>query len=328
MTGDREVLLRLAREVIEAEAGAIANLVPLLDARFLEGVELLAAASGRVIVTGMGKSGLIGAKLAATFCSTGTPAFFLHTADALHGDLGLVTVDDVVIALSKSGRTAELSQLLPLFERLKVPIVAMTADPDSPLARAARVVLPLPSLREAGPEELIPTASTAAMMALGDALAVALMHRRGFDAAALSFVHAGGVIGRQAGVTVGDLMHGGDGLPRVADSVTLREALVEILGKKLGMTTVIAANGRLAGVVTDGDLKRIFLSERGATALDAPVTDFMSHAPRTIEPGASIARAVQRMEDPGRGLITSLVVIDDDDRPIGVLHLHDCLRPA
>jgi arabinose-5-phosphate isomerase len=320
--------LETARDVLRAGADALRSLLDTLDDRFTRAVDLLLAARGRVIVTGMGKSGLVAAKVAATFCSTGTPAFFLHPAEALHGDLGLVTREDVVLALSKSGRTAELAQLLPMFERLGVPIVAVVGDAQSPLGRAARVVLPLGPLREAGPAELVPTSSTTATMALGDALAVALMKRRGFDAESLAFIHAGGVIGRQAGRTAADLMHSGQALPAVSDSATLREALVEVMNKKLGMTTVTGADGRLAGILTDGDLKRILLSPRGADALDRPVSEFMTPRPRTIDADASVASAVRIMEDPARGLITSLVVVDGRGVPTGVLHLHDCLRPA
>lgn len=328
MNDDRDALLAAARQVLDAGRDAITGLSEALDDRFLAAVELLAAVSGRVVVTGVGKSGLVGAKIAATLSSTGTPAFFLHTADALHGDLGVVTKDDVVLAFSKSGRTAELIQLLPLLQRIGVPVVALVADLESPLALSARVALPLGRVRDAGPEDLIPTASTTAAMALGDALAVALMQRRGFDARSLAFVHVGGVIGRQAGVSVAEIMHSGTALPVVTEAATLREALVEILEKKLGVTTVTGRDGRLAGILTDGDLKRIFLSEMGAAALDQPVSSFMSRTPRTIAPSAPVAEAVRVMEDPGRGLVTALVVVDGAGHATGVIHLHDCLAPA
>lgn len=319
--------LEIARQVLAAEVEALNGLLAGLDERFATAVDALLASRGRVIVTGMGKSGLVGAKIAATFCSTGTPAFFLHPAEALHGDLGLVTKDDVVLAISRSGRTAELAQLLPLFQRLGTPIVALVSDEDSPLARAARVVIPLGRVKEAGPGDLVPTSSTTAAMALGDALAIALMHRRGFDEASLAFVHAGGVIGRQAGLAVRDLMHSGPALPVVAESATLREALLEIIRAKLGMTTVTGSDGRLAGILTDGDLKRILLSPSGEHALEQPVADMMIRNPRTIDADAPVAAAVRVMEDPARGLITSLVVIDSGGRAEGVIHLHDCLQP-
>jgi arabinose-5-phosphate isomerase len=325
---DRDRLLAAARESLAAARDALAGLDAALDERFFAAVERLGEVRGRVVVTGLGKSGLVAAKIAATLSSTGSPAVFLHTADALHGDLGVVTADDAVLALSKSGRSAELVQLLPLFKRIGVPVVAMVSDLASPLAQGADIVLPLGKVRDAGPEDLVPTASTTAMMALGDALAVTLMHRRGFDANALAFVHAGGVIGRQAGLTVEQLMHAGEALPAVSESASLREALVEILKRKLGVTTITGPDGRLAGILTDGDLKRIFLSEKGATALEAPVAGVMIRSPRTIAPTAPVAEAVRVMEDPARGFVTSLVVVDDRGNAIGIIHLHDCLKPA
>ncbi|HEX7880663.1 MAG TPA: KpsF/GutQ family sugar-phosphate isomerase [Candidatus Eisenbacteria bacterium] len=328
MTPDTDRVLAAARNSLAAARDAISGLDASLGAPFLDAIERLGAIRGRIVVTGLGKSGLVAAKIAATLSSTGSPAVFLHTSDALHGDLGVVTPDDAVLALSKSGRSAELVQLLPLFKRIGVPIVAMVSDTASPMAQGADIVLPLGKVRDAGPEDLVPTASTTAMMALGDALAVALMHRRGFDASALAFVHAGGVVGRQAGTTVEQLMHAGEALPMVSDTATLREALVEILKKKLGVTTIAAADGRLAGILTDGDLKRIFLSEKGATALESPVADMMVRSPRAIAPAAPIAEAVRVMEDPARGFVTSLVVVDGASKAIGIIHLHDCLKPA
>jgi len=324
---DRDRAIVSARDVLSAAVDALSSLRESLDGRFEEAVELLLQSKGRVIVTGMGKSGLVAGKIAATLCSTGTSAFFLHPAEALHGDLGLVRGDDVVLALSKSGRTAELSQLLPLFDRLGVPVIAIVGDLDSPLARSARVVIPIGSVREAGPGGLIPTASTTVAMVLGDALAVAVMERRGFDPGSLAFVHPGGVIGRQASLRVQDVMHAGDELPGVPESATLREALVEIIRKKLGMTAVVDSVGRPAGVLTDGDLKRIFLSPEGDQALEKPVARFMSRNPRSIGPAASVAAAVRLMEDPGKGPITSLIVLDGE-KLVGVIHLHDCLKPA
>lgn len=323
-----EELLAIARDVLRGGAEALLALEATLDERFVAAVELLAGCRGRVVVTGMGKSGLVGGKIAATLRSTGSPASFLHPAEALHGDIGLVAPDDVVVALSRSGRTAELGLLLPLLERLDVPIVALTADEASPLARAARVVLPLGRPREAGPVELVPTSSTTAMLALGDALAMALLRRRGFTAESLAFVHPAGVIGRQAGRTAEELMHAGAGLPRVAESATLREALVEIINKKLGITTVVDTAGRLTGVLTDGDLKRILVRPEGVTALDRPVGEVQSRGARVVAPDAPIAVAVREMEDPARGPVTALVVISPEGAPLGVLHLHDCLKPA
>lgn len=321
-------LLSVARRVLARAVGAVEGLIPALDERFVAAVELMFARTGRVVVTGMGKSGHVGGKIAATLRSCGTPASFLHPAEALHGDLGLVAPDDVVLALSRSGRTAELDQLLPLFARMEVPIVAMTCDGDSPLARAARIVLPLGRPEEAGPGDLIPTSSTTAMLVLGDALGIALLTRRGFDAESLAFVHPAGVIGRQAGRTAESLMHAGERLPRVSGVATLREALVEIIQKKLGVTTVVDGAGRLDGVLTDGDLKRILVRPEGVAALDRSVVDVMSRSPRTCPPDLAVAAAVRLMEDPTRGPVTALVVVDGARMPLGILHLHDCLRPA
>lgn len=321
-------LLSIARAVLRNGAEALLALEATLDARFLAAVELLATGTGRIVVTGMGKSGLVGGKIAATLRSTGSPASFLHPAEALHGDIGLVAPDDVVVALSRSGRTAELGQLLPLLQRLDVPIVALTADESSPLALAARVVLPIGRPREAGPADLVPTSSTTAMLALGDALAMALLRRRGFTVDSLAFVHPAGVIGRQAARRVESLMHAGPDLPRVPGSATLREALLEIIQKKLGITTVVDGAGRLTGVLTDGDLKRILVRPDGIAALDRPVAEVMSHPPRVVAAETSIAVAVREMEDPRRGPVTALVVLSDSGEPLGVLHLHDCLKPA
>ena len=320
--------LDAAMGVVVSAIEALEALRGRLDAGFDGAVALLHEARGRVIVTGMGKSGLVAAKVAATFCSTGTPAFFLQPAEALHGDLGLVTKDDVVLAFSKSGRTAELSQLLPLFDRLGVKIVAVVGDLDSPLARSAAVTIPIGNVREAGPGGLVPTASTTVSMTLGDALAVALMERRGFDPESLAFVHAGGLVGRQAALRVSDLMHSGDEIPVVPATATLREGLVEIIRKKLGMTVIDDGTGRPAGVLTDGDLKRILVAAEGDRALEKPIASFMTKNPRTVAPDVSIAGAVRVMEDPARGAITSLVVLDSEGRTAGILHLHDCLKPA
>ncbi len=318
----------LARGVFDSALGALSALRDTLGPRFVEAVDLLHDAPGRVIVTGMGKSGLVGARAAATFRSTGTPAFFLHPAEALHGDLGLVLSGDVVLALSRSGRTSELSALLPLFERLGVPVVAIVGDAKSPLACAARAVLLVPPVTEAGPSGVVPTTSSTAAAVLCDALAIVLMERRGFDAESLAFVHAGGLVGRQAVLRVRDLMHSGSGLPMVRETVTLRDALVEIIRGRLGMTTIVDASGKLAGILTDGDLKRIVVSDRGATAMGEPVSAFMTRSPRLVDADASIAAAVRRMEDPAAGPVTSLVVVDGRGEPAGVLHLHDCLKPS
>ncbi len=317
--------LALGREVLERESDGLRAVAGRLGDGFRRAVELLEAAPGRVIVTGVGKSGLIGAKIAATFTSIGSPAFFLHPTEALHGDLGIVSDRDVVLAVSKSGRSAELLQLLPYFERLGTPVVAVVAAAGSPLGRGAAAVIELGPLEEACSLDLVPTTSTTAALAVGDALAVALLRRRGLTAEDFAYVHPGGLIGRQVARRVRDLMHGGDALPRVPDTATLRQALAEIVDKQLGVTAVVDAAGALTGVVTDGDLKRILLGPDGDGALGLPVGRFMSRHPRTVDPEALVGAAVRLMEARQPGPVTSLVAVEAG-RPVGILHLHDCLR--
>ena len=315
----------IGREALEREIEALRSLQDGLGGEFAAAVALVEEAHGRVIVTGVGKSGLVGAKIAATLTSTGTTAFFLHPTEALHGDLGIVTGDDVVLALSKSGRSAELLHLLPHLRRLGARVIAVVADVDSPLAGEADVVVPLGPLEEACNLDLVPTSSTTATLALGDALAVALLRRRGLTAEDFAFVHPGGLIGRRVSRRVAELMHGGDALPRVGESATLREALVVIMEKGLGVTTVVDDAGELRGILTDGDLKRILLGPAGEGALARPVHECMTAAPRTVTPDALVATAVRRMEAREPGPVTSLVVVEGN-RPVGLLHLHDCLR--
>lgn len=315
----------LGREVLRREAAALEALVPRLGASFTAAVECIEKAGGRVLVTGVGKSGHIGAKIAATLTSVGVPAFFLHPTEAVHGDLGLVSGDDVVLALSKSGRSAELVALLPHFRRVGTVIVAIAGSADSPLGREADHCIETGPIEEACSLDLVPTTSTTVMLALGDALAVTLLRRGGLTEEDFAFVHPGGLIGRQVGRRCRELMHRDDALPRIPETGTVREALVEIVEKGLGVTTVVDANGLLVGVLTDGDLKRILLANTGGTVLEGPVSAVMSRTPRTIEPEALVAHAVRRMEERRPGAVTSLVVVDGD-RPVGVLHLHDCLR--
>ncbi|NNF05929.1 MAG: KpsF/GutQ family sugar-phosphate isomerase [Candidatus Eisenbacteria bacterium] len=317
-------ILDIGKEVLRREGQALTDMADALGSAFSDVVELLEASPGRVVVTGVGKSGQVGSKIAATLTSTGTLAFFLHPTEALHGDLGIVTKDDVVLAISKSGRTAELLQLLPHFHRLGAPVVAMVQDTSSPLAEHSRLVLPLVAFEEACSLDLVPTTSTTLFMALGDALAVTLFRRRGLTQEDFAFVHPGGLIGRQLGRRVSDLMHSGDRFPFVKASASLREALLQIMEKGLGITTVLDGES-LVGVVTDGDLKRILLRHEALEFLDQPVTQFMSKNPRTIEPSNLVATAVRRMEEKNPGAVTSLVVIENA-KPMGILHLHDCLR--
>ncbi len=317
-------MVERAREVVRIEAAAVAALEARLDASFVKAVELLAACRGKVIVSGVGKSGLLAHKLAATLTSTGTPAVFLHPTDALHGDAGLFTAGDAALFVSKSGGSDELLALLPYLERHGIPLVSIVAVAQSPLASRSQAVLNTGPVREACPMDLTPTTSITVAQVMGDCLAVALLERRGFKAEDFRFLHPGGVIGRAAARPVGELMHAGAELPRVAESTPLRDVVLEIMAKRLGITTVIGAGGELAGVVTDGDFKRILLRYSEPWTLTA--ADVMTRSPATIEATALVAAAVRVMEERASGAITALVVVDAQGRPAGVLHLHDCLR--
>lgn len=310
----------IARKVLEVEARAILDLIPRLDHRFDRAVDLLRACRGRVVVTGMGKSGLVGAKIAATLSSTGTPSLFLHPADAVHGDIGMVVAGDLVLALSQSGETDELLRLLELLRRLDVPLIALTGNPDSTLGRYAAVVLDVRVVEEASPIGLVPTASTTAALALGDALAMALLEKRGFTLGDFARLHPGGRLGR-AVLTVEHLMHSGDSLPVVRSGTPLREGIGVMSSKRLGMACVTTADGALAGVITDGDLRRLL--ERGLDLRDLKVDDAMTRTPVTIGRGELAAAALHVLES---RKITSLVVIDERRRVEGVLHIHDLWR--
>jgi arabinose-5-phosphate isomerase len=324
VTRTRADLLALARDVVRQEAAAVAALEARLGPEFLAAVELLAACRGKVIVSGVGKSGLLGHKLAATLTSTGTPSVFLHPADALHGDAGLFAPGDAALFISKSGASEELLALLPFLERLGIPLVSIVAETRSALATRSRVALATGPVREACPMELTPTTSITLAQVMGDCLAVALLERRGFQPEDFRFLHPGGVLGRAASRRVDELMHGGDALPRVSENAPLRDVMLEIMDKRLGITAVVDAGGRLAGVVSDGDFKRILVKHAEPWGLSA--ADVMTRAPSTIGPDALVAAAVREMEERPGGPITALLVVDGDRRPLGVLHLHDCLK--
>lgn len=318
--------LERARACLREQASALGGIVARLDDGFAAAVDLLASRRGKVVVSGVGKSGLVARKIAATFTSTGAPAFFLHPVEALHGDLGLVEPGDVALVLSKSGAGDELDGLLPLFARLGVPVIALTAHADSPLAKAARAVVAFGPLEEAGGIGGAPTTSALVSMALGDALAVALAHERGFRPEDFEFLHPGGVLGRRASLRVADVMHRPPGLPVVRTGDTVHTALLSIMSGRLGLTCVVDAGGRLCGVLTDGDLKRILLARGTEDFFTTPVEAVMNPAPRTIDGGELVAAAVRAMEENEPGPITALLVADPEGRPAGVLHLHDCLR--
>jgi arabinose-5-phosphate isomerase len=317
-------LMELAREVVRGEAAAIAGLEARIGPEFVAAVECLHGCRGKVVVSGVGKSGLLAHKLAATLTSTGTPAVFLHPADALHGDAGLFAAGDVALFLSKSGASDELLALLPYLERHGIPLVSIVATPGSALGRKSGICLVTGPVREVCPLDLAPTTSITVAQVMGDCLAVALLERRGFKAEDFRFLHPGGVIGRSAARRVEELMREGAALPRVAESTPLREVMLEIMDKRLGVTTVVAGSGRLVGVITDGDFKRILLKHADPWPLTA--REVMTREPSTIARDALVAAAVRQMEERPAGPITALVVVDGAGAPIGVLHLHDCLR--
>ncbi|MGQ4880348.1 KpsF/GutQ family sugar-phosphate isomerase [Billgrantia sp. LNSP4103-1] len=310
-----------ARRTLQIEEQAIAALFERLDSHFDRACELMLACQGRVVVTGMGKSGHIAGKIAATLASTGTPAFFVHPGEASHGDLGMITRGDVVLALSNSGETAEVTALLPLLKRIGTPLISMTGRPDSTLARHADAHLDAGVEREACPLDLAPTASTTAALALGDALAVALLEARGFTAEDFALSHPGGSLGKRLLLRVSDLMHQGERLPRVPLGSPLRDALLEITRQGLGFTCVVDEHDRLIGVYTDGDLRRTLDQYQDLSRLT--VDDVMTRPGKRIAPDVLAAEAVRVMED---NLITALAVVDDEGHPIGALHMHDLLR--
>jgi len=315
-------LLAIGREVLEAEAAAVGRLAARTGSEFVRAVRAILATVGSVVVCGVGKSGLVARKIAATFTSTGTRALFLHPADAAHGDVGTLRPGDVVIAVSKSGESDELLRLLPLIREIGVTIIALTGAVDSSLASRSDVVLDASVEREACPMDLVPTSSTTAALALGDALAVAVLREKEIDKEAFASFHPGGALGRRLLLRVRDVMHTGDAVPVVRSDALMKDAIVEIAEKRLGMTTVVDTDGRLVGVVADGDLKRMLMKR--ADVLNARVGDVMTRRPKTIGSDELLASALEKMET--LGPITSLIIVDDDGTPEGVVHIHDCLR--
>jgi arabinose-5-phosphate isomerase len=316
-----EHLLQLARQVFVIEADAVRALSDRLDENFARAVCLMLACRGRVVVTGMGKSGHIGGKIAATLASTGTPAFFVHPGEASHGDLGMIAHDDVVLALSHSGESQEIVSIVPLIKRRGAKLVAMTGNRGSTLAREADAHLDASVDKEACPLNLAPTASTTAALALGDALAVALLDARGFSADDFARTHPGGSLGRRLLVHVRDIMHSGDALPVIALDVPLKTALLEMTAKGLGMTAVVDRDGRVAGVFTDGDLRRAL--EHALDLHQSRVAELMTQHPKTIGQHELAVSAVEKMETLK---INGLLVVDDDNRLVGALNMHDLLQ--
>ncbi len=313
--------LESARRTIQIEADAVKSLESLLDNQFIHACQFILASTGRVIVTGMGKSGHIGRKIAATLASTGTPAFFVHPGEASHGDMGMITEHDVVIAMSHSGTTSEVVTLLPLLKRMGTRLISMTGNPESTLALAADAHLNVAIRAEACPLGLAPTSSTTTTLVMGDALAIALLEARGFSAEDFAFSHPGGALGRKLLLKVSDLMHGGQSLPIVREETSLSDALLEISQKGLGMTAVVDSEGKLSGIFTDGDLRRTLDLE--INLKQTPISQLMTRNATTITAHILAAEALHIMEE---RKINGLIVVDQHKTPVGALNMHDLLR--
>jgi arabinose-5-phosphate isomerase len=320
-SADARALVDIGRAVLEIEARTLQGLLRHVDDAFVSAARLMLACKGRVVVLGMGKSGHIGGKIAATLASTGTPAFFVHPGEASHGDMGMITPQDVVLALSNSGETDELTVLLPLLKRLGVPLVVLTGKPDSTLARAADVAIHVEAREEACPLGLAPTSSTTAALAMGDALAIALLQARGFTERDFARAHPGGSLGRRLLLKIDDLMHHGSAMPTVDPTATVADALVEMTRSGLGMTAVVDGGQRVVGVFTDGDLRRVF--ERGHDVRDARMDAVMTRECKTVGRDLLAAEALRIMQE---HKINALLVVDADKRLEGVLSMHDLLR--
>ncbi len=314
-------LIQSAQRTIRLEIEAIQGLLERLDGDFVRACEMILASKGRVVVVGMGKSGHIGNKIAATLASTGTTSFFVHPAEASHGDMGMITRDDIILALSNSGSTNEIVTLLPLIKRLGIKMISLTGDPESILAKAADINLNAHVVHEACPLNLAPTSSTTAALVMGDALAVALLDARGFTAEDFAFSHPGGALGRRLLLKVENVMHSGESLPSVQRGTLLRDALLEMTRKGLGMTAIVEADGTLAGIFTDGDLRRTL--DRPVDIRQTIIDEVMTLHGKTADAEMLAAEALKIMED---NKISALVVVDQNDRPVGAFNLQDLLR--
>lgn len=318
----KDGILDVAKKVLRTEAEAVLALIERLNSAFEKAVDIIYSSKGRVVISGMGKSGLVGKKIAATLASTGTPAFFLHPAEASHGDLGMVTERDVIIAISNSGETDELAGLIPFLKRFRVKLISMTGNPESTIAKASDVTLDVSVSEEACPMGVVPTASTTAAMALGDAIAVALLVKRGLNEKDFALFHPGGSIGKKFFIKVKDLMHAGDRLPLVSLDTPMSRAVIEMSSKRLGHAVVIDDNAKIAGVVTDGDVRR-GLEKWGGRLFELTAGEVMTVSPQTISADELAAKALSIMESCS---ITALIVPDDNGKPVGIIHLHDILR--
>ncbi len=319
-----EKILELGREAFRQEAETLNAVGATLDNSFVRATRALYACSGRVLTTGLGKSGIVARKLAATLTSTGTPSHFIHPVEATHGDLGVVRGADILISLSRGGNNREVVALATRCREFDMTTIAITGRTDSDLAQASDIILHTPVAREACPLDLTPTSSAVAAMAMGDALAVALITMRGFKREDFALFHPSGTLGRSLLMRVSELMHTGDELPVVDQSLTLRQSLPEIVGKRLGGVCVVDSDGKLVGLCVDGDVKRILLEKENA--LDLPITQAMNPNPSTIAPDLLAISALRMMEKRKRGPVTLLIVTDEENRPVGLLHIHDVLR--
>lgn len=318
---EEQSLIDAGRRVVAIESAAIVALADRIDARFATACQLMMACKGRIVVTGMGKSGHIGNKIAATLASTGSPAFFVHPGEASHGDLGMITASDVVLALSNSGETAEIVTIVPLIKRMGAALISMTGRPLSSLAREADVSLDVSVAKEACPLDLAPTASTTTALVMGDALAIALLEARGFTENDFAMSHPGGSLGRRLLLHVHDIMHTGGAIPAVPHGASLRDALVEMTAKGLGMTAIVDTDGKAVGIFTDGDLRRCL--DRGVDVHAAGIADAMTRNGLHIRPDRLAVEALNLMED---NKINALLVLDEHDRLCGALNMHDLLR--
>jgi len=321
MMQDIEKICKSARNVIETEAATISALTSRINADFANACRYLLECKGKIIVMGMGKSGHIGRKIAATFASTGSPAFFIHPGEAKHGDFGMITQNDVLLIISNSGETDEILAILPFIKRLGIPLISLTGKTHSTLAKTANTNIDVSVEKEACPLGLAPTSSTTAALVMGDALAISLLEHRGFTAEDFALSHPGGSLGRRLLLCVDDIMHTGNAIPRVDLDAFLKTALFEITQKKLGMTTVINAQNELAGIFTDGDLRRAFDSD--ADIHKTVINNIMTRNPKVIRPGTLAAEALKIMET---HKITALIITNEQNTPVGVIHLHDILR--
>jgi arabinose-5-phosphate isomerase len=312
--------LEIAKKTIKIEAEAIATLADKLDSNFSKAIELIDTTKGRVIVTGIGKSGIVAKKIASTFSSIGIPAIFFHPSEGLHGDLGLIRADDLLIAISKSGETEEILKVLPVFKRLEVPIITLTADVGSVLAGASEAVIDVSVPQEACPNNLVPTSSTTAAMVMGDALAMALIEKRGLTVDDFATFHPGGAIGRSL-IKISQIMHTGEEMPKVGPDTPFPRVILEMTSKRLGTTTVIDSDDVLLGIITDGDLRRAI--EKGRQLHNLTAADIMTIKPKTVLPNKLVVAALGIME---KHKITSLAVVDSDDKLVGLLHMHDILN--